>query len=955
MRFALLVGLLVFCAFPGRAQQLMFQKIGVRGGLPATEVYNLLEDDKGYVWVFTEYGIVKYNGSKFVPVCTNLPLKQSSVYAVTKSASGRIYFVNSQVRLFYVENDKAFEVSGLDEIRKVIKKEGMGVFMLKVLENGTIVMSNANQTFQLKKGSYWAKHLPKELCKYKKKEEFVIRKNATIDSTNHSALGFYFTNGKRATTSTVKKIGHARAAFGTFGNRAYLGLNKTVHYTDQKTNGNWKSYVMDAEIIGLRISDNGHIWVCTSGAGLQEFDPQMRPLHRYLEKETVSDVLFDSQSGMWASTIGSGVFHCNNINRFSYENERGIRKISMVKKAGGKLFIGTSTGRTFVFDGKLRELQYYDHAPISDVTFFKGKYYIGSKAILREFSPDFKHVENLTRPYELPPYSMVSDGSKFMIAAVRRYVDFDPEKGSFRIFGALDKKRSIVQRRKDEYFSVTPYGIEQIYRDRISYPSYLNALREKTVARLKVDRKQRLWVCTKGYGLYCLNPNNTLVHYNRLPAMIVNDITFTGKFAVLSTNQGVFATRCDQMNNLRSWRLILTEEVTQAEYYGDRLYFGSNSGVTVIPVDQLFYSKRAKFYLNAMHCRSKAINLSAPIYLGHNDNDLHFDFDILDFQSGAESVSYKLSGPTKLNGTVEGTNLHVQNLSPGKYVLEAHPELHFDDGSRLKVQTAFEIYPAFWQTLWFRIVMIIVVLIFIVAMTWWFIRRRNQKRKADEAIEKLLTEYRLTALKAQVNPHFMSNTLAAVQHLILSNEIDKAGLYVAKFSLLLRSLLDYSNKSAASLKNELEMIGLYVELEQLRFNDQFSFDLQIDPAVDFEDTLIPALITQPFVENAIWHGLLPLKGLRQPELKLKVYLNGDLLVISIIDNGVGRNETQMQSKARASKGTALIMSRVENLNQLHKTTGGEIRFTDLKDTNGNGAGTIVDIILPMSILEMLDD
>ena len=198
----------------------------------------------------------------------------------------------------------------------------------------------------------------------------------------------------------------------------------------------------------------------------------------------------------------------------------------------------------------------------------------------------------------------------------------------------------------------------------------------------------------------------------------------------------------------------------------------------------------------------------------------------------------------------------------------------------------------------------------------------------------------------------MSNSLVAIQHLILERETDKANLYIAKFSLLLRSLLDYSSKSSAALKDELNMIELYVELEQLRFSHQFTFDLELDPKLNVEEIHIPALITQPFVENAIWHGLLPLKGKRKPKLTLKVTQETDGITISIIDNGVGRSQ-KTKSGERESRGTKLIVQRIESLNQLYQISGGKIEFFDLVNKEGNPMGTRVVITLPNLMLREL--
>jgi LytS/YehU family sensor histidine kinase len=143
----------------------------------------------------------------------------------------------------------------------------------------------------------------------------------------------------------------------------------------------------------------------------------------------------------------------------------------------------------------------------------------------------------------------------------------------------------------------------------------------------------------------------------------------------------------------------------------------------------------------------------------------------------------------------------------------------------------------------------------------------------------------------------------------------------------------------------------------LRFSNRFVFIREIDPEMNVHETFIPALITQPLIENAIWHGLLPLAGQRDPQLTLKIERNETFLVISIMDNGVGRTEPVVvqreEEDMRESKGTLLIRKRIEHLNRLYGLSGGRMQFIDLADEQGNPAGSTVELIFPLELLKQL--
>ncbi len=237
----------------------------------------------------------------------------------------------------------------------------------------------------------------------------------------------------------------------------------------------------------------------------------------------------------------------------------------------------------------------------------------------------------------------------------------------------------------------------------------------------------------------------------------------------------------------------------------------------------------------------------------------------------------------------------------------------------------------------------IIILVLIIIIVLLIIRNKRNLKKQKEQFELInrITELELKVVKAQINPHFISNCLAAIQELIY-DDVDKAGQYIAKFSYFLRQVLNYSDKNYITLSEELEIVKLNVELEELRFKDQFRFEFDIDEQVD-TDQLIPALISQPFIENAIWHGLLPLHQRRPARLTVRVIQKADTICIEIEDNGVGRKPSEEPEANH--KGTRLVLDKIEALNRLSKNVSHRIDIIDLKDEHGKPVGTKVLILI----------
>jgi hypothetical protein len=233
----------------------------------------------------------------------------------------------------------------------------------------------------------------------------------------------------------------------------------------------------------------------------------------------------------------------------------------------------------------------------------------------------------------------------------------------------------------------------------------------------------------------------------------------------------------------------------------------------------------------------------------------------------------------------------------------------------------------------------------IVLLLVWRYKRTIKRQREQFELKNRINELEMRVIKAQMNPHFISNCLAAIQELIYNREVEKAGQYIAKFSFFIRQILNYSDQTYITLKQEIEVINLNIELEQLRFKDNFDFILNVADGIATDQIIVPSLISQPFIENAIWHGLLPLKDRRRPRLTVSIRIADGLLFIEIEDNGVGRNTGNNTKGDRISKGTRLAMDKLESINKLTNTTIHKLEILDLKDENQTPCGTRIIIQL----------
>ncbi|EPB65873.1 histidine kinase, partial [Ancylostoma ceylanicum] len=222
----------------------------------------------------------------------------------------------------------------------------------------------------------------------------------------------------------------------------------------------------------------------------------------------------------------------------------------------------------------------------------------------------------------------------------------------------------------------------------------------------------------------------------------------------------------------------------------------------------------------------------------------------------------------------------------------------------------------------------------------------TKKEKEQTRINQLLADSRLSALQAQMNPHFVFNSINSIQNFILKKDIDHAYDYLTKFSKLIRLVLQNSRKKEISVQEDLEVLRLYIMLEQLRFNNRFEYHERISDDIDPHNTLIPPMLIQPYIENAIWHGIMPLEGKRTGVITLRMDIEQQTIKIVIEDNGVGRKSKEQHS-GHESLSMKVTEERLSIVNSLYKDDKPSLQVIDLTDENGTPAGTRIELKIPL--------
>ncbi|HWR33700.1 MAG TPA: histidine kinase, partial [Chitinophagaceae bacterium] len=326
------------------------------------------------------------------------------------------------------------------------------------------------------------------------------------------------------------------------------------------------------------------------------------------------------------------------------------------------------------------------------------------------------------------------------------------------------------------------------------------------------------------------------------------------------------------------------------------------------------------------------------IRLRHYQNVIHVSFSVLNFTSSYQNkFFYKLEGfDPEWRQSPDG-HISFTNLSPGSYTLKIkgsnNSGVTNEQGDALKITVS----PPFHQTWLFRILLLITV----AAMALWFIKRRINNIRKEAQVKQKIAETEMMALRAQMNPHFIFNCINSIDALIQSNDKYQATVYLNKFAKLIRNILDSSKQNTVPLSKDIETLRLYIDLEQFRNENKFTAEIITDETLLQDDYKVPPLIIQPYIENAILHGLRNKRG-NDGKLFLSIQKKGEHIQYIIEDNGPGRNgKTAMPQKDKSSYGMQMSSDRIKLFNKQDKAS---VQITDLTE-NSSPAGTKVEVLL----------
>lgn len=925
-------------------------------GLPSSSVFQVIKDKKGYIWAATSQGICQYDGYNFKYFNNEGEPGIKTVLEIYEDVAGRVWFIAMSGELYFFSNNKIKPykynnviTSYRDKINMPIKcsfyaDEEMNVFIgfyskppIKISKDGKLKILESKHGFKY------------QIIKPMSDNRVIFSSKSTKNRLNFELV---LDNKHIKVDANLKRNWYQRVAALYYKGKFIYSNESTLYIISE--NGHIDSLKYDSNIIWLSKDNKGNLVVSNVKTGIkiyQNFNLKS-PIITLLKGKSVTSVHFDKNEGMLASTLKNGVFYFPSLSVKSLTTNQGLSNNNIQK------ILSTKNG--VIIPGETPNLQTFDLKKISNLNIdFPEKVY--STSTLKNFGDTI-----------FVSFHVYSNNSTSFLIKNNKTLDQIP--GFYQDIIKLDDKRLIVFHntahiiegetrtefyRNSEYSRI--YIAQKINNSTIVlgtnnglYNLNLNKKEiiaskwkklSKTIIISLFKDQDTLWVGTKGKGLFKIF-NNNIIQYSKKDGITENSIYQIRKYKSslwISSGKGLTKLTFNNQDSITKQKTfysgngLLSNESYCFDFYKNYVFVATKKGVSFFP--DTLSSTNYPLYFTKLRIMGKDTTLMDSIVLPYNKNYIDISYKALKYNRNKPlRYEYKLSGLDKNWRKTKELSVQYPRLSPGNYNFILRSESESGEKSSETIQMKIVIKKAYYQTLWFKVIFSVSILLIFALISFIILRIKLKVAKQRSSLEKQVNMYRQQALSAQMNPHFIYNSLNSVQNYILKNDPIKSSEYLSMFGNLMRKILNNSQSPWIPLSEELEALQLYIKMEQIRFRNSFNSELNISKEINTHLIMVPPLILQPFVENAIHHGLRLKEG--DKNMKIIITKYEDFTKISINDNGIGisvaKEIKRKSSNKYKSYGTEITSKRVSVFEELY---GNAISI----NTQSSEEGTKVEI------------
>ncbi len=944
-----------------------------KDGLPSNSIYRTILDNHGFLWIATENGLAKFDGKSFKTYTTAQGLPDNEITDIFIDNSQMIWVTPfRRTPAYYNPVKDRFENEETDpELQKIeLGNANRG----SILQYGGIAFSNNQRNFFIyKKGKVTVyKGLlnmaragtPERVIEYKPGNYMLISSDSIRVFSNNRMIKAYLLNSESFYSEY-------------FNHTLYISAgNKIKKYTIDN-NGNLLGAQEKIFPFTIRIfcKAGQHLAVTTYNGTTYPLDTATLELKDpLLYNIAVRNVLEDKSGSTWISTIDKGLVKVQQKRISSYTindkalNDQIAQNFNSLLLSDKKIFAGNNYGEVMIYDGvydiKKRSLGSEKNMDgvVRKIVDLKDKIYVACQT--GSFIMDKKTFE-IEKRFEgkdnaSTKSALLLNDSVLLLGSHAVAQQYDLR--TSQVIRSVTKRIIAFGIGNDKKIYIgSNDGLYRWDKDSLFYFGKQYRSLSFRVNTICATADNLIWAGLGSDSLLVLH-NGALLRSIALGDIIPGNVCkslYSNKAGEiwLGTNKGLnkiryqFNDNADQHTGQFTYNNtffgisdgLIGEQVNDIAIYNDTVYVATTGGISYLPASLNLPVADITTFITGVSVNRIDTLVLDNYSLPYDKNDIGIRFSGVDLTGYYPLFEYRINEGAWLK--LDKNSIELQRLASGRYDIQIRGIKRDGTPSSQSANISIFIKTPFWKSGIFWTALVLAL--FMGSILFLQNQNRQKQKKAVEKVvtEKKLAELEMQALKAQINPHFVFNCLNSIKGFIYDKDYAQADKYLDKFSDLMRSTIDNSDASIISLEDEIAYLDNYLQLEKLRFDEKFSYDIQAAENIDPKSVYVPAMLLQPYVENAIRHGMRFLEN-KKGRIGIRVKAENDFLICEIDDDGIGREKAAaLKSKMHIEyqgKGMNISKRRAElyNIQQ---------QVIDKKDTNGNALGTTIIIKIPLDL------
>ena len=881
----------------------------VKDGLPSNHVYKITQDKEGFIWVLTDKGIAKFDGSSFKKFTTKNGLPNNDIWGNFISKDNKLWYLTKSNAHGYIYKDSVYTYK--NEAAKVISP------LFSSFVNDSLYLRGETATYTLK-NNQWKAFLKKQVNNIRGERIIHPKYQWYVDAIDSSS---YYIQDKKNTLfkfhegSLLFKSKHFRrqitdSLYFWIDDEKYSILNlnqlkvQTYFYKDYTDLAKLKYARIN--LIDDKFQLSGKGFVCFLDDSLKIKQPYYFP-----ENLNAHFGFIDKNNTIWMNTFNKGIYKLPAIKKAIHYDLVGD-KITNINKVQDKIIAAVYKKGFYQYNEEnqsfkplLKNNDYNFRSsyikPLNTTYFFSRNSIIQQRDNQKQLS----YIKNTHKEKEAIffkdyLYGMTSFGITKILPNDFTVLKEYAQVGCNQLFSF--NNRLLI---------ATANGLKELKNDTIQEVRFGAKTFYKSILSIHKISNKLLLLNTDGFGAYITDFKNIKQLENTEYLSVSKAISTPDNNLLLATNKGIYhyTKKTNKYTFIGTTTVdngLLDNNVKNLVYYKNKLLASSDNGMIIMPnrltknnLLNALYIKKAQYNNRELKSQSR--------FLYTANNSVNITVGKIDFSDNKlpSNYQYQLIPTQKERISTTSSTINFNDLPPNDYTFIVYLNEHTKEFN-------FSIAPLWYQTKWAIILFGLLGISIPLVLVWYFSKKNLAKKNKKLEQEKLLSEVQLKALRSQMNPHFVFNSLAAIQYYITINNIETSEKYLVKFSKLIRQFFEISEKEAITLEEEISLLKNYLDIEKLRFKHKFSYNIHCDNNLNVTQVIIPTMLLQPIVENAVNHGIF--NKIEKGEVNLNFSkLNSTTTKISITDDGIGIENSKKQDSRK--KSSNVLQKRIAFLNQ----------------------------------------